>query len=419
MKVRVYMPRKHETYEEKSRDFVAKKVSKSINSILESVDSLVKKRDIKGIFKYFTKEIDKKAYYLLSSDWMKQDKSLVEKIGFTFRLPGLKEGEERYTTYILMAYSKGFVIAPSSAHHPGDLERVIILTYPSRWGKRTYYYLNTAAHGYPVLFKEYLGVYDSLEKALENCSFYFKPGDHAVGLIKNKELRTYENLKNQIFSLLGKSRILRNLSQVTKSFFKKVGTERETREPYTFYLISPKEFKENLDIDFEGFLERVVYLDSILPELKRKSTDSKQRSVISKLEKVLWRTPIVNVDDELRSLYRKAASKKLFDSEILQKMREIQLYANEIEKKISDLRKESFYDAEGYLENKSIQKFSELSLSGKLTIPLGLEMLLNKPLYDWGYPEKNSPIGKIERVLFSLSDIIYRAFQKITITLSH
>ncbi len=418
MKVKVYMPRKHEIYEEKSRDFVTKKVSKSINSIIESVDSLVKRKDIKGIFKYFTKEIDKKAYYLLSSDWMKHDKSLVEKIGFTFKLPGLKEGEERYTIYVLMSYSKGLVIAPSSAHHPGDLERVIILTYPYRRGKRTYYYLNTAAHGYPVIFKEYLGVYDSLEKALENCSFYFKPGDHAVGLIKNKELRTYESLKNQVSSLLGKSRILRNLSQITKSIFKKVGTERETRESYTFYLISPKEFQENLDLDFDGYLERVIYLDSIIPELRRNSSDSEQRRIIPKLEKILWRTPIINVDDEIKSLYKIAASKKLFDSGILQKMREIQLYANEIEKKILDLRKESFYDAEGYLENKSIKKFSELSVSGKLTIPLGLEMLLNKPLHDWGYPEKNSSIGKIERVFFSISDIIYRAFQKITITLS-
>ena len=199
MRVKVYMPKKHEIYEKKSRDFVAKRVSKSISSILENVDSLVKKRDIKGILEYFTKEIDKKAYYLLSHDWMEQDTSLTEKIGFTFRLPGLKKGEERYTIYILMAYSKGLIIAPSSAHHPGDLERVIILTYPAKKGKRTYYYLNTAAHGYPVLFKEYLGVYDSLEDALKNCSFYFKPGDHAVGLVKDKELKTYEELKKKFF----------------------------------------------------------------------------------------------------------------------------------------------------------------------------------------------------------------------------
>ncbi len=385
---------------------------------LEWVGSLVKKRDIKGIFKYFTKEVDKKAYYLLSTEWMKQEKSLVEKIGFTLRLPGLKEREERYTIYILMAYSKGFVIAPSSAHHPGDLERVIILTYPSGKGKRAYYYLNTAAHGYPVLFKELLGVHDSLEKALENCSFYFKPGDHAVGLMKNKELKTYENLKNRVSSLLSKSTMMKNLSQATKSLFKKAGTEKETREPYTFYLISPEEIKENLDIDFEGYLERVLYIDSILPELRRKSTDSKQRSIISKLEKILWRTPIVNVDDEIKSLYKKVAATKLFNSEALQKMREIQLYANEIEKKVQDLRKESFYDAEGYLDDKSIKKFSELSLIGKLTIPLGLEMLLKKSLYDWGYPEKDTSFGKVERVFFSVSDIFYRAFQKITITLS-
>lgn len=418
MKVRVYMPKKHEVYEEKSRDYVTKKISKSINTILESFDSLVKKKDITGIFKYFAKEIEKKAYYLLSSDWMKQDKSLVEKIGFTFKLPGLKEGEERYAIYILMAYSKGFVIAPSSAHHPGDLERVIILTYPYRRGKRTYYYLNTAAHGSPVLFKEHLGVYDSLEKALECCSFYFKPGDHAVGLIKNKELKTYETLKNRVSSFLDKSRIFKNLSQITKNIFKKVGTEKETREPYTFYLISPDEIKENLDIDFEGYLERVIYLDSKLPKLRKKSTDSTQRSIISKLEKILWRTPIINVDDELKSLYKIASSKKLLDSEVLQKMRELQLYSNEIEKKINDLRKESFYDLEEYLRNKSIQKFSEISISGKLTIPVGLEMLLQKPLNNWAYPEKNSSIGKIERVFFSISDIFYRTFQKITITLS-
>ncbi len=418
MRVKVYMPKKHEIYEKKSRDFVAKRVSKSISSILENVDSLVKKRDIKGILEYFTKEIDKKAYYLLSHDWMEQDTSLTEKIGFTFRLPGLKKGEERYTIYILMAYSKGLIIAPSSAHHPGDLERVIILTYPAKKGKRTYYYLNTAAHGYPVLFKEYLGVYDSLEEALKNCSFYFKPGDHAVGLVKDKELKTYEELKKKVFSLLGKYKIIRNLYQVAKNFFKKMGTEKETRELYTFYLILPEEFKENLDIDFDGYLERVVYLDSLLPDLRRRSTNSKQRRILSRLEKILWRTPIAEVPDEIGSLYKKAASEKLFSPDFLQKMREIQLYVNEILKRVSDLRKESFYDAEGYLEKKSIQKFSELSVSGKLTIPVGLEMLLKKPLYDWGYPEKDSTIGKVERVFFSVSDVFYRAFQKLTITLS-
>jgi len=183
-------------------------------------------------------------------------------------------------------------------------------------------------------------------------------------------------------------------------------------------LILPEEFKENLDIDFDGYLERVVYLDSLLPDLRRRSTNSKQRRILSRLEKILWRTPIAEVPDEIGSLYKKAASEKLFSPDFLQKMREIQLYVNEILKRVSDLRKESFYDAEGYLEKKSIQKFSELSVSGKLTIPVGLEMLLKKPLYDWGYPEKDSTIGKVERVFFSVSDVFYRAFQKLTITLS-
>ena len=301
---------------------------------------------------------------------------------------------------------------------PGDLERIIILSYPSQKGKRAYYSFNTAAHGYPAMFKDYLGVYDSLEKALENYSFYFKPGDHAVGLIRNKELKAYNELKRNIYSFLSKSKILTNLYQTAKEFFKKAGAEEETREPYMFYLIKPQEFKDNLDIDFEGYLERVVYLDSILTKLKRKSKDSKQKSLISKLEKILWRTPIEKVPDEIKSLYKKCESTKLFDSEMLQKMREIQLYVNEILKKVSDLRRDSFYDPEEYLQRKGIQKFSELSLSCKLEIPLGLEMLLRKPLYDWGYPEKSSPISKAGRAFFSVADVFYRAFQKITIIMS-
>lgn len=418
MKVNVYMSKKVEKYEEKSRDFVAKKSSKSVNSIFENFESLVKRRDIKGIFKYFFKEIDKKAYYLLSDEWMKENTSLVEKIGFAFKLPGLGMNEERYTIYILMPYSKGFVIAPSSAHHPGDLERVIIFTYPALGDKRKYYYLNTAAHGYPSLFKDYLGIYDSLEKALQKCSFYFKPGDHAVGLMKYKETRKYEEKKEHTSSFLEKPGILGKLSQAAKKFFKKVGVEEEIQESHTFYLITPLEFKENLDIDFEGYLKLVVHLDSRLQELKRKSIGSKQRGVISNIEKVLWRTPIINVPDEIKAIYKKLALTDLFDSGTHKEMREIQLYVNEILKKVSDLRKESFYDTEGYLENKSIQKFSELSPSAKLTIPLGLEMLLKKPLHDWGYPEKNTYVGKLERIFFTLGDAFYRAFQKITLELS-
>lgn len=417
MKVQVYMPKKIVKYEEKSRDFVAKKVSKSVESIFENVESLAKKRDIKGIFKYFFKEVDKKAYYLLSDEWIKENACVIERIGFAFKLPGLKKDEERYVIYILMAYSKGFIIAPSSAHHPGDLERVIILTYPSQGNKREYYYLNTAAHGYPSLFKKYLGIHDSLEKALKNCSFYFKPGDHAVELIKNKELK-YKEKKEEAPSSLEKPGILRRLSQATKNFFKKMGAEVEISEPYTFYLITPMEFSENLDIDFEGYLKLVVHLDSRLQDLKKKIRGSKQRGIISRIEKILWRTSIANVPDEIKALSKRIASTDLFDSEIYKEMREIQLYVNETLKKVSDLRKESFYDTEGYLEKKGIQKFSELSLSAKLTIPLGLEMLLRKPLHDWGYPEKNSYVGKVERVFFSLGDAVYRAFQKAIIELS-
>ncbi|MEM3587310.1 MAG: hypothetical protein QXO71_08335, partial [Candidatus Jordarchaeaceae archaeon] len=80
------MPKKVEKYEEKSRNFVAKKISKSVDSILENVASLAKRKDVKGIFKYFFEEVDRKAYYLLSEEWMKEDTSLIEKIGFAFKL---------------------------------------------------------------------------------------------------------------------------------------------------------------------------------------------------------------------------------------------------------------------------------------------------------------------------------------------
>ena len=67
---------------------------------------------------------------------------------------------------------------------------------------------------------------------------------------------------------------------------------------------------------------------------------------------------------------------------------------------------------EKYLESRGIRELSNLSLMAKVTIPLGLEMLLGKPLYDWGYPEKAPLKDKIGRVLFTFSDIAYRLFQE-------
>ncbi|MEM1798804.1 MAG: hypothetical protein QXX87_06245, partial [Candidatus Jordarchaeales archaeon] len=157
MEVEVYLPKRVAIYEEKSREFVLKRSMRELSKLFDKLHEYVEKRDTLGLFRVIVGDVEKRSFYLLASEWAKDKRSVLEKLGFLLRFPGLTEGEERYSIYVMLSYSKGFTIAPGKAHHPGDLERIIVFSYPTNEGKRLYYYVNTAAHGYPSIFINKLG----------------------------------------------------------------------------------------------------------------------------------------------------------------------------------------------------------------------------------------------------------------------
>ncbi len=411
MEVDVYLPKRVVIYEDRSRQYVLKRSLKVISAVFERLDEYVKKRDTLGILKMLSDEFERKSFYLVASEWAKEEESVFEKIGFTMKLPGLREGEERYVIYVLMAYSKGFTVAPDMAHHPGDLERVIIFSYPSD-GKRAYYYLNTAAHGFPSLFLGSLGVKGSLREALKGYCFYFKPGDHALGLMKKERtmiFRMFWDRLNMLLEKIGFKRILDVILDMLIGASAAVGFTLE-QEMHKFYLLEHEEIRDKLGVNLDGFLNAVVELDRKIEEMKRGGVDSGLRRVLNKISDFLWRTPIKEISNEMESILREFSS--VLDDEIVRGVREIQLYLDSSLKRVQDLKRESVMNPEKYLESRGIRELSNLSLMAKVTIPLGLEMLLGKPLYDWGYPEKAPLKDKIGRVLFTFSDIAYRLFQE-------
>ncbi|MEM2573793.1 MAG: hypothetical protein QXF77_05205, partial [Candidatus Jordarchaeales archaeon] len=102
----------------------------------------------------------------------------------------------------------------------------------------------------------------------------------------------------------------------------------------------------------------------------------------------------------------------ILGSDVTVEIKKMQLYLDSAIKRVHDLKRESLLEPESYLEKHGIKMLSDLSFMAKATIPLGLEALLNKPLYDWGYPEKAPLKDKIGRILFAASDVPYRYFQE-------
>lgn len=417
MEVEVYFPRRVAFYEERSREYVLKKNMNVLSDLFDKLDEYVKKRDALGLLRMVSSDIEKRSFYLLASEWAKDRKSVLERIGFILKLPGLIENEERYSMYVMLSYSKGFTVAPGKAHHPGDLERVIIFSYPSNENKRLYYYLNTAAHGYPSLIPAKLGEGVSLNDTLKEYCFHLKPGDHALILMKKERIFMFKQIWARLGKLLEKLGLKKFLSLLLSvirgtSYYLGFTFEQEIQK---FYLIEHDEIKEKLKIDLDGFLNAIISLDRKIKESKKKVRDERAQKALNKLLKILWQTPICDISYKVDAFLNEYGN--ALDDSIIEEIRRLQLFLDATIKKVHDLKRESLLEPESYLEKHGIKMLSNLSIMAKAAIPLGLEALLSKPLYDWGYPEKSPLKDKIGRILFSFSDILYRSFQEVIMDL--
>ncbi|MBS7246793.1 MAG: hypothetical protein QXW47_00125 [Candidatus Jordarchaeales archaeon] len=412
MEVEVYLPRRVAIYEERSREYVLKKSMQVISELFDKLDEYARKRDAFGLLKMVSSDIEKRSFYLLASEWAKDRKSVLERIGFILNLPGLVEREERYSIYVMLSYSKGFTVASGKAHHPGDLERVIIFSYPATENRRTYYCFNTAAHGYPSIFPVKLGEKTSLSDALKEYCFHFKPGDHALILVRKDKILRFKEIREKLVKILGKlglKKFLTFILNVIRETSSYLGFTLE-REIQKFYLIDYDEIKGKLKVDLDGFLNSVIYLDRKISELKKETSDDEVKRALGKLSKIIWQAPISAISHETDGLLNKYGN--ILGSDVTEEIKKMQLYLDSAIKRVHDLKRESLLEPESYLEKHGIKMLSDLSFMAKATIPLGLEALLNKPLYDWGYPEKAPLKDKIGRILFAASDVPYRYFQE-------
>jgi hypothetical protein len=429
-------------YEEKSRDTVVEKYETTYDDIYKELEKLVEERDTLSLFKFIQSDLERQKYLIMTHEWAKA-KGLSEMIGFLLKLPGFKI-EERYVMYTFLAFSKGLSVkGVVDADHPGDLERIIFQVCPAKGNLKEFYYLNTSAHGFPVILKDGLGKHTTLEAALKECEVFLQPGDHAMGLLKPEELTSRAHIEKVYTKIVNLSTFVRMFADGLAKFFRRVTGILKSHSPfdakhyYEFYFLESDELKD-LDIDLDTYMNQVFDLDKRIREkikergkfehkLKKnyylfrnwiaqkfkRTTTWNVLLQLNKLEDILWRTPIFLQDDELSAYRKEELTHAIFSDDDIQAMEQLELYVSRMERRVDHLKKMSFEEQEKYFGLDAIKKFAELSVWAKIAVPSAIDTLFNKTLWDWAYPEK-SPFGKkIFRVFAApASFLFYKLIQR-------
>ncbi len=427
-------------YEEKSRDTVVEKYETTYDDMYKQLEKLVEERDTLSLFKFIQSDLERQKYLIMTHEWAKA-KGLSEMIGFLLKLPGLKV-EERYVMYTFLAFSKGISIqGVVDADHPGDLERVIFQVFPAAGGLKDYYFLNTAAHGFPVLMKDDLGKHKTLKDAVKGCEVFLQPGDHAMGLLKPEELTTRVHFEKVYSKIVNSSTFIHLFVDGLARFFRRLTGILRPHSPfdakryYEFYFLESDELK-GLDIDLDRYMNQIFDLDRRLKErikeignfkykLKKnyyffrnwiakkfkRTTVWNKYLQLNKFESILWRTPIFLQDNELSEYRKEELTQVVFtDDDYIQTIEQLELYIARIERRIDLLKKMSFENQDKYFNLDAINKFADLSVWAKIAVPSAIDTLFNKTLWDWAYPEK-APLGqKIFRVFASPASFFFYKF---------
>lgn len=429
-------------YEEKSRDTVVEKYETTYDELYQKLENIIAERDTLELFKFIQSDLERQKYLIMTHEWAKE-KGLSEMIGFLLKLPGLKI-EERYVMYTFLAFSKGLSVqGVVDADHPGDLERVIFQVYPAAGNLKNYYFLNTAAHGFPVLMKDDLGKHKKLEDAVKGCEVFLQPGDHAMGLLKPSELTTRVHFEKVYTKIVSSSTFVRLFVDGLARFSRRLTGILRPHSPfdakryYEFYFLESDELK-GLEIDLDIYMNQIFDLDRRLQEkikergkfkykLKKnyyffrnwiakkfnRTATWNELLQLNKFEDILWRTPIFLQDNELSEFRKEELTQAIFSEEDIQMMEQLELYISKMEVRVDLLKKMSFEEQDKYFGLDAIKKFADLSVWAKIAVPSAIDTLFHKTLWDWAYPEK-SPLGKKLFRFFSspASFFFYRFIQR-------
>lgn len=174
-------------------------------------------------------------------------------------------------------------------HHPGEFESVIISEYEDN----EYKGINTLLHGYFTNDPESLGKFKNLSETLQNTTFGYSIGDHAMRVHpkkqryeKNVPLLTYEEMVDMydvdFYSYIKK------LIEVNRLLSKKIYFYKKKRKK----LIDALSFMEKLDFRFQQSKKISIPGQTIPEKYSKIETIHRYKHLLEKIRVLLWTTPL-------------------------------------------------------------------------------------------------------------------------------
>lgn len=174
-------------------------------------------------------------------------------------------------------------------HHPGEFESVIISEYQNNMFKGT----DTLLHGYFTQDPKKLGVYSNLEETLENITFSYSIGDHAMN-IENKIQKPSINIPLMTHDYIVKNynvnfyNYLKNLISLKKLLIKKILVYKKQRKEYINNLKRTERIKFRIDLS-KTFSIPSLKLSQRYSKIQEYSLHIK---LMERLMEMLWTTPL-------------------------------------------------------------------------------------------------------------------------------
>ncbi len=373
----------------------------------ETLEKAKKAADLRTLREVFYELGDRWEWNQTTGDWLTSGEPL-DTIGLVLRMPGLKEGKERYVVYGILAYSKGFT---NQFDHLGDKERIII-ERDLETGEMICW--STTGHGAANLFPENVSQFNSVEDMLKNAYLIAQPGDHALRLELPRESRKRFDLFQTFWEIAGGNDAF---------------TQKETE------VVSNEEIEETLDFKFYRFVKSVIDLERKWDSLKAGPFDIAREAVLDELPDhierrnkialrkiegllyTLWFKPPVYGLGPARFLYEEFEAEPtptFVHKALVPVLGELVYSLNSIVEKAKYLKWKSVMDRDSFLRS-DIFKGLNLSSLEKEAFAVALDDLLREHSLSYmAYPEKATAKDKALRVIFGILVLPVRLIKSFT-----
>ncbi|NVM34679.1 MAG: hypothetical protein HWN81_03725 [Candidatus Lokiarchaeota archaeon] len=181
----------------------------------------------------------------------------------------------------------------SKRHHPGEFESVLI----SEYYNNEYKGIDTLLHGYFKIESKILGKFSSIDKVLQNSTFYYSIGDHAMRIEKH-DGNTFLTLPLITHGLIVKkygvdfNSYVKLLLDVNNLLIKKINMYKKKRNNLISQLNKTDKIKFRLE-QSKHFAKKIARMSQKLSK-KYPIIDkySHYKTLLEKIRKLLFTTPL-------------------------------------------------------------------------------------------------------------------------------